>query len=149
MRAPRPSPRTPHLQSNPHTDSANVHPSYKTLTSLAFDSGSTSVSPDALHFCSPPPHLPLRPGERELLCPLPSSLHFVQIGPSWRPGEEHLGAFPGAIHLPPDTTVSIQEACWWGWSSCGCEPFQGALFSPRVSRPYRCLTKTNMQEECL
>ena len=50
---------------------------------------------------------------------------------------------------PADTTVSVQEARWWGWSSSGWEPFQGDLFSPRVSRPYRCLRKTNMQKDCL
>ena len=108
------------------------------------------------HSCTPhsPPLIstpspPAPPGERELLCRLPSCLHFVQIGPSWIPGEEHLGAFPGAVHPPPDTTVCVQEACWWGWSSSGWEPFQGGLFSPWVSRPYKCLWKTNMQKDCL
>ena len=87
---------------HPHSSSPKGRwlPRWRSPEGEGFEISVTTAALPTLHFCSPPPHPTLHPGGKELLCPLPSSLHFVRIGPSWRPGEEHLGAFPGAIHLP-------------------------------------------------
>ena len=69
---------------HPHLSSPKWRwlPRWRSLEGEGFEISVTTAALPTLHFCSPPPPPPLHPRERELLCPLPSSLHFVQLGPS-------------------------------------------------------------------
>ena len=94
------------------------------------------------HSCTPhsPPLIstpspPAPPGERELLCRLPSSLHFVQIGPSWRPGEEHLGAFQVPFIHPLTPLSAFRKPAGAAGAALGGSPSREAFSVPEYPGP--------------
>ena len=143
---------------HPHLSSPKWRwlPRWRSPEGEGFEISVTTAALPTLHFCSPPPHPSLHPRERELLCPLPLIFALCAAGPFLETRWGTLWSLPrcrsAAHHRPPSPWHHCQhsgsllvglEQLWGG------EPFQGDLFSPRVSQPYRCLRKTNMQKDCL